>query len=132
MSELNSMHTAKRTPPPRLLPVLERAKRAYCLWSEYHLSFPKSKRYTLGERIDNLFVDVIEAMASASFLPKGDKEPHIRFAIRKLDTLKIFLMVAWETKALDTKKYGALSEIVEEIGKQLGGWYGQLKREAAP
>lgn len=112
--------------------MLERTKRAYCLWSDYHASLPKLKRYTLGERIDNLFVDVIEAMASVSFLPRGDKEPYVRLAIRKLDTLKVFLMIAWESKALDTKKYGALSEILDEIGKQLGGWYGQLKRNAAP
>ena len=132
MIEPDKIHIAKRTPPPKLLPVLERAKRAYCLWSEYHPSLPKSKRYTLGERIDGLLVDIIEAMSAASFLPKGDKEPHIRVAIRKLDTLKILLLVAWESKSLDTKKYVVLSEVLDEIGKQVGGWYGQLKRETTP
>ena len=56
----------------------------------------------------------------------------MRLAIRKVDTLKILLMVLWETKSLDTKKYAALSEKVEEIGKMLGGWNGQLVKQNSP
>ena len=120
----------RSVPPPRqLLPVLERAKRAYLLWSEYQPTLPSTKRYSLGERIDYLFVEVIESMAAASFLPRGEKEPYVRLAIRKLDTLRVLLMVAWETRALDTKKYAAISEVVEDTGRQLGGWYGQLARQ---
>ena len=117
-------------PPPKLLPVLERLKAAYILWSAYYKIFEKTRRYTLGAKIDGLFIDLIEAMAAGSFLPKSDKEPYIRTAIRKLDTLKILLLIAWETNALDAKKYGALSKVLDDIGKQLGGWYGQLKRNS--
>lgn len=113
-----------------LLPVLERAKRAYTLWSGYHQELPKTRRYTLGGKIDGLFIDIIESMAAASFLPKGDKLPHIRLAIRKLDTLKILLMVLWESKSLDSKKYIALSELLAEMGRMLGGWNGQLVKQS--
>ncbi len=68
----------------------------------------------------------------ASFTPKQEKLPHIRVAIRKLDTLKILLMVLWETKSLDDKKYIALSIQIEEIGKMLGGWHGQLVKQNSP
>lgn len=37
-------------------------------------------------------------------------------------------MVLWETKSLDTKKYSALFPQIEEIGKMLGGWNGQLTK----
>jgi hypothetical protein len=33
----------------------------------------------------------------------------VRLAIRKLDTLKVLLMLLWETKSLRDKKYIALS-----------------------
>jgi len=46
----------------------------------------------------------------------------------KLDVLKLFLRVAWEIKALDNKKYIALSEKLDEIGRMLGGWLKQLSR----
>lgn len=53
----------------------------------------------------------------------------MRLAIRKLDTLKILLLILWETKSLDTKKYAALSIPLEEIGRMLGGWNGQLVKQ---
>jgi hypothetical protein len=43
--------------------------------------------------------------------------------------LKIFLMILWETKSLDNKKYIALSEKLNEIGRNLGGWHGKLLKE---
>lgn len=76
-----------------------------------------------------MFVEIIEAIAQAGFLSRQEKAPYVRLAIRKTDTLKILLMVLWETKSLDNKKYIALSEKIEEIGKMLGGWNGQLIKQ---
>ena len=110
------------------MPVLERIKQSYLLWHEYHSTLPKIHRYSIGSKIDTLFVEVIEATSSAVFLARVEKIPWVRLAVRKLDTLKILLMILWETKSLDTKKYIALSEKFDEIGKMLGGWQGQLKK----
>lgn len=116
-------------PPPRLLPVLEKLKSAYLLWYGYYQTLPKEHRHTLGGKIDALFIETIESTSSATFLSRNDKQPWVRLAIRKLDTLKVLLLVLWETKSLDTKKYIALSTPLEEIGKMLGGWNGQLTRQ---
>lgn len=93
---------------------------------------PKTQRYSLGQRIDTLFIEIIEAVATASFLSRNEKLPYVRRAIQKLDALKILLMVLWETKTLDNKKYGALSAPLDEIGKMLGGWNGQLTKQNSP
>lgn len=53
-------------------------------------------------------------------------------AIISLDTSKFLLYIFWEIKALDTKKYIALSEMLAEAGKQLGGWHGQLVKQNSP
>ena len=63
---------------------------------------------------------------------REEKLPYVRLAIRKLDTLKILLMILWETKSLDTKKYIALSGKINEVGKMLGGWNGQLTKQNSP
>ena len=68
----------------------------------------------------------------ASFTPRQEKLPYVRVAIRKLDTAKILLLVLWETKSLNNKKYIVLSEKLEEIGKMLGGWHGQLIKQSSP
>lgn len=91
---------------------------------------PKTHRHSLGQRIDILFVEIIEALATASFLVREEKLPYVRLSIRKVDTLKIFLMMLWETKSIDNKKYIILSVKIDEIGKMLGGWNGQLTKQA--
>ena len=58
--------------------------------------------------------------------------PFVRQAIRKMDTLKILLLILWEAKSLDNKKYIALAQKIEEIGKILGGWNGQLVKQNSP
>lgn len=79
-----------------------------------------------------MFVEVIEAISGAAFLQWDEKKAYVRLAIRKVDTLKVLLMVLWEAKSLDNKKYVALSLKVEEIGKMLGGWIGQLQKQNSP
>ena len=117
--------------PPRntLLPVLERIKSVYLLWHTIHSTLPKLQRYSVGGKIDMLFVEVMEAISAAAFLPRAEKLPYVRVGVRKTDALKVLLMILWETKSLDTKKYAALSEKIDEVGKMLGGWQGQLVKQ---
>lgn len=68
----------------------------------------------------------------ASFLSREEKLPYVRTAIRKVDTLKVMLMILWETKSLDNKKYIALSLQMDEIGRMMGGWNGQLTKQNSP
>ena len=112
------------------MPVLEIAKKGYLLWNQYLQTLAKSQRYSLGLKIDCLFVEIIEAISIAVFLKKEEKLPYVRIAIRKLDTLKILLMILWETKALDNKKYITLSKPLSDLGRQLGGWNGNLSKPA--
>ena len=116
-------------PPPRLLPVLQKLKEAYLFWYQNYAILPKTHRYSLGKKIDKFFIDVMEAVITASFLYQTEKLPYVRLAIRKTDTLKIFLMILWETKSIDNKKYIALSLKLNEVGKMLGGWSGQLLKQ---
>ncbi len=126
-----SSHTSP-VAPLKLLPVLQKLKEAYVLWFEYYKTLPKAHRYSLGKRVDDLFVASIEGVSQASFLPREKKLPYVQYAIQKLDTVKIFLMILWETKSLDNKKYIALSLKLEEIGRMLGGWSGQIAKQNSP
>jgi len=120
-------------PPPReILPVLKKLKDAYLLWYGYFPAIPKAHRYTLATKIDDLLIESIEAIAVAGFTARPDKLPHVRLAMRKLDTFKVMLLVLWETKSIDDKKYLALSQKVDEVGRMLGGWLGQLMKNENP
>ncbi|MDP3772372.1 MAG: four helix bundle protein [bacterium] len=114
------------------MPILQKFIAAYKLWDEFKKSFPKQSRFTIGVKIDVLFLDVIELLFVASRLSKEQKLPYLHKASVKLDLLKFFLQIAWELKAVDTKKYIMLSEQLNEIGKMLGGWIRGLQQKQTP
>lgn len=113
----------------KLLPLLQELKSVYLIWFQYYQILPKTHRHTLGQRVDTILIETIEAAATASFLVPMEKLPFVRLAIRKIDTIKILLMILWETDSLEDKKYIHLSEKLEPVGRMLGGWHGQLLNE---
>ena len=110
------------------MPLLQELKSVYLIWFQYYQTLPKTHRHTLGQRVDTILIETIEATATASFLGPMEKLPFVRLAIRKTDTVIILLMILWETDSLETKKYIHLSEKLEPVGRMLGGWHGQLMK----
>jgi hypothetical protein len=105
---------------------------AYKLWHEYLPHVPKTSRYTLAARVDALLIAALEHTVTACFLPKPEKMPHVRRAITVLDTGKCLLQLLYEIRALDEKKYIALSVPLAEAGRMLGGWLNQLIKQNSP
>jgi len=79
-------------------------------------------RYTLGEKIDTTFINILECLFVASYQSRSEKLPTILLAIGKTDILKFFLRVSWELRALDNKKYVLISEKMNDLGRMIGGW----------
>jgi len=132
---VNLLNTLLLLPPPRsfeqpqLVPVLLKLKQSYLIWFEIYQKLPKTHRYSIGQKIDTLFIDAMEAISVATFLNKTEKQPWIRLAIRKVDTVKLLLMILWESKTLEDKKYIEISVVLNEVGKMLGGWNGQIEKQ---
>ena len=104
------------------MPVIEHFVSLYKLWYGYRDHFPKKSRYTLGDKMDSIFIEVLELLFVASYQQKGEKMPTIEKALRGVDTLKAFSRVAWELRILNEAKFIALSERLQDVGKMLGGW----------
>lgn len=105
-----------------VLPVITHMTAAYKEWYGFRDSLPKKSRYTLGDKIDRYFIQVLEVLYTASYQSPNDKLPTLQKALTTLDTLKFLIQIAWEVRALDTKKYASLSEKLQSIGKEVGGW----------
>jgi hypothetical protein len=115
------------TPPPQfsqanLIPVVLKLKDVYGIWQSYLPHFSKQARHTLGKRIDDTCLNAIEYSFLASYSQKSEKVILIDRAISRLDLIKILLLLAWESKFLDTKKYTHISSSLEEVGRMLGAW----------
>ena len=109
-------------PPDGNFSILQKVTTIYLLWHNYSSQLPKSTRYSLGAKVDILFTDLLEIILQARYANKENKLSFIDKATIKLDLLKFFLQIIWQTKSLDSKKYLQLSEPLSEIGKILGGW----------
>lgn len=114
---------------PKLIPVVLKLKDSYGLWQQYLAHFPKANRFTLGSKIDDVFLHAIEYCFLASYSALAKKVVLVDRCIARIDLLKLLLQLAWEMQALDTKKYTHLSGSLLEIGRMLGGWRKQLQNK---
>ncbi len=104
------------------MPVVEHAVAVYKLWYDYRDHLPQKSRYTLGDKIDSLFIQILELLFTATYQSKVEKLPTIVAALKKTDVLKFLLRIAWEIGALQNKKYAQISECMQELGRMIGGW----------
>lgn len=103
--------------------MLLRAKEVYYSWHERLVHIKRLDRYTIGGRIDEIFLSLLELIFQSSFaFDKFEKLSLVTRAIGKCDLLKFFLQLGWEQKILPHKLYGELTLKLDEVGRMLGGW----------
>ncbi|MEK7518758.1 MAG: four helix bundle protein [Patescibacteria group bacterium] len=126
-------HNASTKPPPfganSDIPIVQKLREVYRIWLGLLPRLPRLTRYTLGVKIDGLFTDTLELALLAGYASRAQKLTVIQRASTKLDALKFFLQLAWETSAIGIKTFATLAEILIEVGKMLGGWSGQLTKQ---
>src|SRR3989344_5613305 len=116
-------------PPPTAPSALLKTKTAYSLWFKIYNDFPKAHRYTLGGKIEDYFLGLLENIFISIYLPPETKITKLIIAISKLDGAKFFLQISWENKCISNEKYITLSEQLNEIGRMLGGWKKGLEKK---
>jgi hypothetical protein len=104
------------------IPILKKAYDLYRVFHEYRRVVPKAERFTIYERSENAILDVIECILEAGYVRSGDKVALLERASLKLNILRFFIRLLKETHAIDVKKYTTLQEMIDEIGRMLGGW----------
>lgn len=97
------------------------------LWMNVAAHIPKGSRYTIGVRIENKFLDLLELSYIAYFTEKEKKAQKVTDCILVLDTLKFLISVAWEGKLISHRHYEEVALKLEEIGRMLGGWKKNLE-----
>jgi len=110
--------------------ILSKIKEGYLVWMATSPHMPKGARYTMGARIENKFLDLLELAYTAYFIRKEEKSQKIAECIFVLDILKFLLTIAWEGKFLSHKQYEDLAVKLSEIGKMFWGWKKSI--EASP
>jgi hypothetical protein len=104
------------------IPILKKIHDLYATFHEYRRVVPKAERVTLYERSENAILDVIEAILEAGYSKNVQKLVVLERASVKLNILRFFIRLLKETRAIDLKKYAKLQEMIDEVGRMLGGW----------
>ncbi|MFA6227950.1 MAG: four helix bundle protein [Patescibacteria group bacterium] len=132
-SDLISHNSSFKSPPPTgNLLVLGKTIAAYKLWHDWLKNFPKTSRFTLGIRLDQIFLELLEILATAQYLPKDKKlKPAIK-SIKKIDLLKFYLRLCWEMKLFNDNKFRDLALKIEEIGRLAYAWKIGLEKTSPP
>ena len=113
--------------PPGDNTILHKIKEGYLLWMNISVHIPKGARFTIGARIENKFLYLLELLYLAYFTEKENKSQKIIECILILDTLKFLVQLAWEAKLISHKQYEEVALKLDEVGRMLGGWKKSLE-----
>lgn len=111
------------------IPIFIKAYDLYKSFYSFRALVPKNDRYTIWQRCENLMLDIIEGLLYAGQLSKLDKLTTLEKTSMKLNLLRVFIRLMKDTKAIDNKKYVSLETLIDEIGRQLGGWIKSTKEK---
>ena len=104
------------------IPLIQKTYNLYKTTHEYSKLFPKSDKYSLGEKLKATILETLEFLMEAETAKRDWKAPILEKVNRKVGLLKLLFRLANETKTLDNKKYLLVSEQLQEIGRMTGGW----------
>ena len=95
--------------------------------STWYRQCPKIHRHGIVHYCYILGLDFFKTLLRANAEMGYKKLAHLREASLLLDQLKIFLRLAKDAEALTPKHYIQLQVMLQDIGKQLGGWIKSLQ-----
>ncbi len=87
---------------------------------------PRSVRFTFASRVDNLALDVLEAIVEARFAAAGRKRALLRDADVKLAKLRVLLRLCHDRRLLSHRGYEHVMRNIDEAGRMVGGWRRQV------
>lgn len=82
--------------------------------------FPRARRFTLGERLEEGLLDVLEMLSAAAYAQQ--KVEYLTKASHRLNRVVHLWRLANELKVISLKRYGYGARQMEDLGQQVGGW----------
>lgn len=90
-------------------------------WLIPHLDkFPRVRRFTLGERIEDGVLEVLELLVETAYT--RNKEAPLRRANLRLEIVRHLWRLAHELKVIATRQYEHGAKLIDDLGRQIGGW----------
>jgi hypothetical protein len=82
--------------------------------------FPRSHKFTIGDRIEGSALDVLEALIEATYT--RDRAKHLRHANLGIEKLRFLIRLAADLRLLDRRRYEHAARSLDDTGRLIGGW----------
>jgi len=82
--------------------------------------FPRNRRFTLGERLESGLLEILELLVAAAYA--RNKRELLARANLRIAVVRHLWRMAHELKTIPTKRYAHGATLLEDLGKQIGGW----------
>jgi hypothetical protein len=89
---------------------------------------PRAVKRSLGEKISQHCVEMLDLMALANATQHGERADHIRQLMTHLRAMTVLLRVSHDSRYVSTTLWAESVQLLDSIGRQGGGW---LKSAAA-
>jgi len=86
----------------------------------YITVFPRSERYSLGQKMKDVNINFLEQIIRAN--NSRNKKPYLEEACQLLEILRIYTRLCHDLKLMSLKRYEIVSQKIDEVGRMLGGW----------
>lgn len=83
---------------------------------------PRLERFGLGNLIEESFLKLLDTLRKATYANINNKISLLEIATDKVDALRFFTQMTWETRIISNNNFAGLGEKIEEIGRMIGGW----------
>jgi len=82
--------------------------------------FPRSQKFLLADRIENMSLDILEFLIEANYSQK--RAELLERVNLKIDKLRFLMRIAQDIKCIDLRAFEYQARAVDEIGRMVGGW----------
>ena len=88
---------------------------------------PRKRRFTLGDKIENLSLKILENLLRAAYSSRAAKASYLQQANSHIAVLRHLWRLSYELKVISHKSYHYGSQLIVELGQQIGGWQKSLQ-----
>jgi hypothetical protein len=91
------------------------------------VKFPRSQKFVLADRIQNLLTDILQRLIEAYFTRQEAKRPILNQVNLDLEVLRYLVRLAKDLRCLDPRRYELVQDKINTIGVQVGAWTKSLR-----
>ena len=89
--------------------------------------FKKPWRYSIGEKLQTAILTIVEQTGQALYARQPLKEPYVLKIIGTIQTVQLFVRLAYDEKLITEHQFFAWSDQIGELSRMAGGYLASVR-----